>query len=139
MDKKRFPGLWTVPGGRLETKDYVNSPKETPDYWYNVLEKTLRREVKEEAGIEIDNITYVTSLATVHSDGAASIVISCAADYVSGDVTLQSGETIEYAWVDLEDAKRINLIGGIYEELELADKRLRGVKTEWVKLKEDKK
>lgn len=133
LDKKRFPGMWTVPGGRLETNDYVNSPKEAKDYWYNVLEKTLRREVKEEAGIEIDNITYVTSLATVHGDGAPSIVISCAADYVSGDVTLQPGETTEYAWVNLEEARQINLISGICEELELADKKLRGIKTEWTK------
>ena len=29
--KKRFPGMWTVPGGRLETKDYVGTPKETKD------------------------------------------------------------------------------------------------------------
>ena len=34
-----------------------------------MLERTLRREVKEEVGIEINNIEYVTSLATVHKDG----------------------------------------------------------------------
>ena len=40
-NKKRFPGKWTVPGGRLETKDYLDLPKDTEFYWYNVLEKTL--------------------------------------------------------------------------------------------------
>ena len=40
-NKKRFPGMWTVPGGKLETKDYLKLPKDTEHYWYNVLEKTL--------------------------------------------------------------------------------------------------
>lgn len=48
-NKKRFPSMWTVPGGKLEISDYTSLPKDTKDYWYNVLEKTLAREVKEEA------------------------------------------------------------------------------------------
>ena len=51
--KKRFPNMWTVPGGKLESKDYLELPKDTKDYWYNVLERTLRREVKEEVGLDV--------------------------------------------------------------------------------------
>lgn len=130
-DKKRFPGMWTVPGGRLEAGDYLAMPKDTEHYWYNVLERTLRREVKEEVGIEIDNIIYVTSLATVHQDGAPSLVISCMADYVSGEVKLQAGETVEAKWVSLEEAKNYDLIDGIYDELAMAENRRQGKKTEW--------
>ena len=130
-DKKRFPGMWTVPGGRLETSDYLAIPKDTEHYWYNVLERTLRREVKEEAGIDIDNIVYVTSLATVHKDGAPSLVISCMADYISGEVKLQEGETVEVAWVSLEEAKNYDLIDGIYDELVMAENRRLGKKSEW--------
>lgn len=129
--KKRFGGMWTVPGGKLETSDYVNLPKDTKDYWYNVLEQVLRREVKEETGLSIKNIEYVTSLATIHADGAPSLVISCMADWDGGDVVLQESETDNYAWVSLAEAKDHNLIGGIYEELEMADARRRGVKSEW--------
>ncbi len=53
--KKRFPSMWTVPGGKLETDDYINLPKDTKDYWYNVLEQVLKREVREEVGLEITN------------------------------------------------------------------------------------
>lgn len=120
-EKRRFPNRWTVPGGRLQPSDYINEPKETAEYWYNVLEKTLKREVKEEAGLEITNIRYVTSLATVHEDGAPSLVISCLADYVGGDVQLQEGETVDFAWVDLKEAKDYDLIDGIYDELVMAD------------------
>lgn len=130
-DKKRFPSMWTVPGGKLETSDYVNEPKDTKEYWYNVLEKTLAREVKEEAGLEIANVKYVTSLATVHEDGAPSLVISCLADYKSGEVVLQEGETVDSAWVDLEEAKNYDLIDGIYDELVMADYVRRGEPIEW--------
>lgn len=129
--KKRFGGMWTVPGGKLETSDYVNLPKDTKDYWYNVLEQVLRREVKEEVGLAIKNIEYVTSLATIHQDGAPSLVISCMADWESGEVVLQESETDQFAWVSLEEAKSHDLIGGIYEELEMADQRRRGIKSEW--------
>lgn len=130
-NKKRWPGMWTVPGGRLETSDYLSLPKDTKDYWYNVLEQVLRREVREEVGLEIENIEYVTSLATVHKDGAPSLVISCMADYAGGDVALQEEETDRYAWVTLEEAKGYELIDGILDELAMAEDRRRGVKSEW--------
>lgn len=130
-NKKRFPGMWTVPGGKLETNDYVNLPKETKDYWYNVLEKVLKREVSEEVGLQIKNIEYVTSLATVHGDGNPSLVISAMADWESGEVKLQEEETDKFEWVTLEEAKNYDLIDGIYDELVMADNKRKGVKTEW--------
>jgi NADH pyrophosphatase NudC (nudix superfamily) len=123
--------MWTVPGGKLETDDYIKLPKETSDYWYNVLEKVLKREVREEVGLEVLNITYVTSLATVHSDGNPSLVISCLADYESGEVTLKQDETDEFAWVSLEEAKNYELIDGIYDELVMAENQRKGIKAEW--------
>ena len=132
-NKKRFPGKWTVPGGKMETNDYLALPKDTEFYWYNVLERTLKREVKEEVGLEIDNIEYITSLATVHDDGSPSLVISCAADFLSGEVKLQEGETDAFAWVTLEGAKDYDLLDGIYEEFELTEKKKKGEKTEWVR------
>lgn len=133
--KKRFPGMWTVPGGHFETKDYLDLPKDTEHYWYNVLEKALKREVMEEAGIEIANIEYITSLASVHSDGNPSVVISCAADYVSGEVKFIDGETVDAAWVSLEEAKNYPLIDGIYDELAMTEAKRKGQRSEWSRAK----
>lgn len=130
-NKKRWPGMWTVPGGKLEVSDYTRLPKDTHGYWYNVLEKTLRREVKEEVGLEITNIEYVTSLATVHEDKAPSLVISCMADWVSGDVVLQKEECDEFAWVSLEEAKNYQLIDGIWDELVMTENKRKGIRVEW--------
>lgn len=134
LSKKRFPGMWTVPGGKLETSDYTSLPKDTKDYWYNVLEKTLAREVGEEVGIGIDNVQYLTSLATVHADGAPSLVISCIAEYKSGKIKLQIEESDEFAWVSLKEAKKYDLIDGIYDELAMADMKLKGKKVIWKKI-----
>jgi 8-oxo-dGTP pyrophosphatase MutT (NUDIX family) len=134
-NKRRFPGMWTVPGGHLETEDYTSLPKDTEHYWYNVLEKALRREVLEEVGLDIANIEYVTSLASVHTDGNPSIVISCVADYVSGEIKLQEAETDKYEWVSLEEAKNYPLIDGIYDELAMAEAKRRGQKIEWSRSK----
>lgn len=121
--EKKFPSRWTVPGGKLSTEDYIHEPKTTPDYWYNVLEIALRREVKEEAGIEVDNIRYVTSLADARVGEDPSLVISCLADHSSGEVICDESMS-DFRWVTLEDAKKVDLIEGIYEELEIAAKQL---------------
>ncbi len=132
MQKKRFGGKWTVPGGHLETSDFTSYPKDTEYYWYNVLEKTLAREVKEEVGLEIDNVRYVTSLANIHADdGIPSLVISCLADYVFGKVVLQEEEADKYEWVTSEEAKNYELLDGILDEIKMADALRKGEKYEW--------
>ncbi|PIR98273.1 MAG: hypothetical protein COT89_00060 [Candidatus Colwellbacteria bacterium CG10_big_fil_rev_8_21_14_0_10_42_22] len=130
-NKRRFPGKWTVPGGKLETDDYTNLPKDTENYWYNVLEQVLRREVREEVGLDIKDIEYVTSLATVHEDGAPSLAITCLANYADGEVNLQEDEADKYEWVSVEEAKNYDLIDGIYDEIVMADKQRKGQKVEW--------
>lgn len=130
-NKKRFPGRWTVPGGKLERKDFTEAEKDTEDYWYNVLERVLRREVREEAGLAVKNIEYVTSLAAIHADGASSLVISCMADWEGGEVVLDEGEADAFAWITPEEASSYDLIAGIDEEIRMADAKRRGEKREW--------
>lgn len=130
-EKRRFPNRWTVPGGHLETSDYINEPKDTAEYWYNVLEKALAREVSEEVGLKIKNVRYVTSLATIHADGAPSLVISCLADFDRGEVKLQPEECQDSAWVNLNEAKKYDLIDGIYDELAMAEQVAQGKPIDW--------
>ncbi len=127
--EKAFPGKWTVPGGKLNVQEYINKPKDTSEHWYNILENLLKREVKEEAGIEIKNIKYLTSMTFILPDKIPVLVISLYADYNSGEVKL-SKEMTDFAWVDLEEAKDYELIEGIYEELIMLDKLLKENKFE---------
>lgn len=70
-------------------------------------------------------------MATIHENGNPSLVISCIADYVSGNVTLQKEETDDFKWVSISEAKDYELIDGIYDELVMADNHLKGIKSEW--------
>lgn len=131
--EKVFPGLWTVPGGKLELDDYAKRPKDTEDCWYNVFEALIKREVMEEVGLKVKNIRYLTSLSFIRPDGVPTVVVSFSAEHDSGDVKL-GDELIDHAWVDLKEAKKFELIGGIYEELELLDNYLKNNQLkEWSK------
>ncbi len=123
--EKAFPNLWTVPGGKLKMQDYTNREKDTSSHWYNIFENLLKREVIEETGLQIINIRYLTSLSYIRDDGIPTIVVSMFADYDCGNVKLCK-DLSEYAWVTLEEAKKYALIEGIYEELEMVDKFLKG-------------
>lgn len=131
LKKKRFAGKWTIPGGKLETTDYTQLPKDTESYWYNVLERALRREVQEEVGLEIDHIEYLTSLAAIHEGKTPSLVVTCVADYAGGEVTLQEDEADDFAWVDAKEARDYDLIDGIHDELDMANDHFAGAKGEW--------
>jgi 8-oxo-dGTP pyrophosphatase MutT (NUDIX family) len=122
---KAFPGQWTVPGGKLEMKDYVHKEKDTSSHWYNVLENVLRREINEETGLEIKNIRYLTSLTYIRPDNIPTLIISLFADYASGEIKL-GDELVDSNWVSLDEAKGYPLIEGIYEELEMLDMHLKG-------------
>ncbi|MEK6918870.1 MAG: NUDIX domain-containing protein [Nanoarchaeota archaeon] len=132
LSEKSFPGRWTVPGGKLETSDYMNKPKDTPDCWYNILESVVMREVKEETNLDIvpSSIGYVTSMVFSRPDGIPAIIVSLYANPVCDHIKL-SDELTEYAWVTLTEAKNYDLIEGIYEELEILDYKLKGERRAW--------
>ena len=124
--KKSFPNKWTVPGGGMEVDDYMNTPVSTKaGQWYYAIEKTLRREVKEEVNLEISKPKYLLDLTFITSDGTPSIVLSYYAEYISGEVILDKDST-EYKWVTAEEAKKIDLIDGIAEEIGMANKIIIG-------------
>lgn len=129
--KKRYPLRWTVPGGHLDFNDFKSLPQDAHSTWYNVLERALKREVKEEVNIEIENIEYITSLIISHDDGHATLVISCIADYKSGEVTIQEEEVETFVWATFEEAKSYDLMDGILDELVMAENKRKGIKTEW--------
>ena len=133
--EKAFPGKWTVPGGKLEVLDYVLRDKDTGSHWYNVFEDLLKKEVKEEVGLEIKNIGYVTSMVYIRSDKIPCLIVSLYAEPISDKIQLCSALT-DFAWVNLEEAKNYDLIEGIYEELEILDEKLKletGFIKEWGK------
>jgi 8-oxo-dGTP diphosphatase len=95
------PNGWDIPGGQLEHTD------QTP-------EDGLRREVKEETGLEIDQVIPVgVRLHSARTPGRRVLVLGYMARYVGGELILswehQSGEWLEPAQalqLDLTEAQR---------------------------------
>jgi len=129
--EKAFPGRWTVPGGKLEVLDYALREKDTPHHWYNLFENLLKREVNEEVGLEIENIDYVTSMVYIRPDKIPCIIVSLYADCFKSENIKLCRALTDYAWVSLEEAKNYDLIEGIYDELIILDKKLKGEKALW--------
>ena len=124
-NKKAFPNKWTVPGGGLETDDYINLPADGAGQWYNAIEKALRREIQEEVGLEVDKLNYLIDLAFIRPDGIPVIVLSYWTEYKLGDVKLDE-DNVDYAWVSFEEAKKYDFIEGILGEIGMVDKILKG-------------
>ena len=125
--KKAWPGKWTVPGGGLEVKDYIDGEatyqnSESPQ-WYNAVETTLRREIREEVGVEVDDLQYLLDVAFIRPDGIPTIVLSFYCAYASGEVILDE-DAVEYAWVTADEVPNYEFIQGIDDEILKVEKRL---------------
>lgn len=134
--EKAFPGKWTVPGGKVEVLDYCLRKKDTSFHWYNVLEDVLRREVKEEVSLDIKNIGYVTSMVYIRPDNIPCLIISLFAEPNSSTDEIRLCDSLtDYRWVTIEEAKNIELIEGIYEELDILNSFLKNGKMDsWKKI-----
>lgn len=123
-NKKVWPNKWHVPGGGLETNDYVDTPPSTKaKQWYFALEKSLRREIREEVNLELKRVNYLLDLAFIRPDNIPVLCLSFWAFHKSGKVKLDD-DTVDYKWVSLKEAKNYDLIDGIWEEIEMVDKIL---------------
>lgn len=87
--------------------------------------ESLKREVKEEVNLEIKNIRYLTDMTFIRPDGIPVVCLSYFADYKSGKVKLDD-DAVDFVWVSAKEAKDYELIEGIYEEIVMADKIIKG-------------
>lgn len=122
--EKAFPNKWTVPGGKLVLHEYNKLPQTAGfPQWYNVVDWVLRKEVREEVGLEIDKPQYLCDLVFIRPDGYPVVTLSYWAHYKGGEIKL-SKDLTDYAWVTAEEAKRYDLIEGILGELAEVEKMI---------------
>ena len=120
--EKVHPGRYGVLGGKLEWRDMdIAKPTrmngDVIDF-EGALEDLLKREAREEAGIEIkDDFKYINSVAFVRPDETPVVLVKFAAKYKSGDVVPERGAFTDYAWVNAEEVKEYECIDGICEEI----------------------
>ena len=119
-----------IPGGGLTVDDYINTPTSGhgSNLWYDVLEKSVKREIKEETGLEVGKPELLVDLTFIRPDGIPVFCLSLYTPYISGEVDIGNdpeGDTVDFAWVTLEEAKKYDLIPGIWDEIRQVDEILR--------------
>ena len=119
-----FPGYWTVPGGKLVRHEYESNPL-TPNSegWYNVIDNTVKREVKEEANLEVKNVNYLTDMVFVRPDNIPALVLSYYCTYSGGEVKLGK-DLVDFAWITPEEGGNYKIIPGILDEIKAVHKKL---------------
>ena len=84
-------GDWCAPGGKMEMKE---SPEEC-----------AIRETREEAGIEIKNLRFITITNDIHEVGTHYVTICFVADWKLGDARVMEPDKCErwewFSWKDL--------------------------------------
>ena len=120
--EKVHPGKYAQPGGKLEwaNLDITNPTRMNDDVidFEDAVEDLLKREVFEEAGIEIEkDLKYINSVAFVRPDGIPVILVKFAAKFKSGKIKLEEGSFTDYAWVNVKEVKSYDCIKGVPEEV----------------------
>jgi len=123
--EKAFPNKWTVPGGKLVRTEYEGLPKrpytagqkasDAPQ-WYHIIDWLVKKEVREEVSVEVEDLKYLTDLVFIRPDGFPVVTLSYWAMYKSGEAK-PGKDLTDVAWVTVEEAKQYDLIEGIWEEL----------------------
>jgi 8-oxo-dGTP diphosphatase len=96
------PGIWETPGGGMETE--------------NTPEDELKREIREETGLEIKVREPFRIFTFKNTKGEYKVGISYLCDYVSGEVNL-SEEHVEYRWIKAEEFENYNSIPILKKEI----------------------
>jgi 8-oxo-dGTP pyrophosphatase MutT (NUDIX family) len=106
--RKVAPGVWLFPGGGMSVDDY-NADADINRPFKNILEKVIRREVKEEVGLIICRPVLFSNFAYIRSDGIPIIGFRFYAAYRSGSVVLNN-EAVEHRWVTLTEAEKLPVV-----------------------------
>jgi 8-oxo-dGTP diphosphatase len=95
QQESHAPGVLTFPGGKVENTGNADS----------ALEETLRREIREEVGVQVhDDMAYVESKSFVADDGELVVDVVFLCRYRSGTPTVgDPGEVAAVHWMKAEE------------------------------------
>ncbi len=90
------PGKWTIPGGKVER---------TEGNVWGVIEKTLKAEVMEETGVEIeDHAELLTNNTFIRSTGQHVVALIFLCHWKNGEAKPLE-DTIDVKWISEEELK----------------------------------
>jgi len=109
-DEISYPSKWCLPGGKIDREDFVGMKKDTEEHWFDILEHVLKREIKEETDLVVENLRYVSSAVSLRRNGRSYIVITFLCDYMSGEVKLDPKELDRFEWIGSDNIEDFDII-----------------------------
>lgn len=111
-------GLWGVTGGKLSHQDFLDNPPTRKNHeiwdWYDIIEKLLIREAKEESGLEVYQPKILNAgTGFVRPDGVPVVMFKYGLKYKSGKVKIEEESFEDWAWVDEKEVKQYDIIDEI--------------------------
>lgn len=99
-EESHMPGRWTIPGGKVEHSE---------GNVFNILEKNLAKEIKEETGVEVDDIflPVINNSFIRGSDNQHVVVIVYKCFYKSGNPQPLE-DTIDCKWATREEVESMD-------------------------------
>lgn len=116
LNEGHDPDKWTIPGGKIE---------QTEGNVWNILEATLKKEVKEEVGLEIsDDISLVTNNTFIRTGGQHVIAMIFICYWVRGGAKAAE-DTNAVAWITEKDLVSYDFSPNVKEYIKQGFKRIR--------------
>ncbi len=98
-----FPGMWTIPGGKVEIGETVSN--------------TILREVEEETSLKVvDTPKYLYDSEFTRPDGLHVVVVAFSCEVSDGEAK-HSEDFTDLAWVGMEELDNHDIIPNVKEEL----------------------
>lgn len=114
------PGLWTIPGGKVEKSDWGESRQTTSQELYcNVLERAVLREIFQETGIRIGSVFVLknSDVVFIRKDTTPTLVFRFWGVCRKAFPSQKNAEATEHAWVTKEELSRFRFIGNVQENI----------------------
>ncbi len=103
-DRKHYHNAWQIPGGGLEFGE--------------TTEQTLHREIKEETNLEVKIIKLLPKIYTEITSNWHGIFIVFICKLLKENQTIKlNDEASEYAWLTLNQARKLSCLPGTTEVL----------------------
>lgn len=97
LNEIHMPGVWSLPGGKVENDGEI----------VDVLQKTLKKEIMEEVGLEItDEIDLVFDNTFTRSDGSPVVALTFLCHWKAGEA-MPLEDTSEVKWFTLDELKNL--------------------------------